>query len=299
MVLGICPLVDFAFKLMLGSPEHTAVTIHFLNAVLDGLPRITQVTILNPILDKESADDKLAVLDILAKDEFGRLLNIEMQTSLPAGLSQRLTYYASSLYCNKLDQGEDYPRLRPAICICVLERALFSQHPQLHLDFRLREANGTLLTDDLQIHLVELPKSRATAHNIEEVSPLERWAFFLRNAEHLTTAAIRELLPEPEFAEAAGVLEMIGRTPEQERQYAARLKFQRDEAARLLYAREEGLAEGEAKGEQLGRLKGQIQLLEQLLGLTQSTLEALAPLSMTELSALVETLQRKLRERSA
>ena len=35
-----------------------------------------------PILNKEYDDDKLSVLDILATDDRGRQLNIEMQTSL-------------------------------------------------------------------------------------------------------------------------------------------------------------------------------------------------------------------------
>ena len=78
---GISPLVDFAFKLMLGSPQHTGVTMHFLNSILTDQPTITQVKILNPFLGKDSVDDKLSVLDILATDEHGRLLNIEMQTS--------------------------------------------------------------------------------------------------------------------------------------------------------------------------------------------------------------------------
>ena len=78
MIIDVCPTVDFAFKLMLGSPEHTGVTVHFLNSVLDSGPRITQATILNPFLGKETADDKLSVLDIKAKDELGRYLNIEM-----------------------------------------------------------------------------------------------------------------------------------------------------------------------------------------------------------------------------
>jgi hypothetical protein len=44
------------------------------------------VQFLNPILDKEFEDHKLSVLDILARDEHQRYLNIEMQTSLPAGM---------------------------------------------------------------------------------------------------------------------------------------------------------------------------------------------------------------------
>jgi hypothetical protein len=43
MAIGISPLVDFAFKLMLGNPEHSGITIHFLNSILVGQPRITQV----------------------------------------------------------------------------------------------------------------------------------------------------------------------------------------------------------------------------------------------------------------
>jgi hypothetical protein len=90
MAIGISPTVDFAFKLLLGSPEHTSVTIHFLNAVLSDQPRITHVEILNPFLGKKTDEDKLSVLDVLARDEHGRMLNIEMQTTTAADLSQRL-----------------------------------------------------------------------------------------------------------------------------------------------------------------------------------------------------------------
>lgn len=48
MAIGISPLVDFAFKLMLGSPQHSRVTMHFLNSILIDQPTITHVEILNP-----------------------------------------------------------------------------------------------------------------------------------------------------------------------------------------------------------------------------------------------------------
>src|SRR5262249_48326599 len=137
MIIGICATVDLAFKLMMGSPEHTAITIHFLNAVLGGKPRIRQVTILNPTVEREAEDDKRIVLDILAEDETGRKFNIEMQTSLPTGMSQRLAYYASSLYAEQLAAGENYRELRAAICICVLEKPMFHSDSRVHLDFRL------------------------------------------------------------------------------------------------------------------------------------------------------------------
>lgn len=71
--------------------------------------------------------------------------------------------------------------------------------------------------------------------------PAERWSYFLQNADKLTPEEIRSLFPDDEFAEAAGVLELISQTPEQLILYNARLKFQRDEVARLRKAQQHQL----------------------------------------------------------
>lgn len=68
MIIGIRPTVDYAFKLLFGSPEYFRVTIHFLNAVLSRLLRISEISIQNPFLGKDGEDDKLSVLDIRAID---------------------------------------------------------------------------------------------------------------------------------------------------------------------------------------------------------------------------------------
>lgn len=303
MAIGISPTVDFAFKLMLGSPEHTGVTIHFLNAILEEQPRITHVQILNPFLEKDSDDDKLSVLDILATDEHGRLLNIEMQTSLPAELAQRLAYYASCLYVGQLTEGWSYADLRPAISICVLTRAIFPHVPGLHLDFRLREKSGLILTDDLQIHLLELSKLRVNAQNVYHASPAERWGYFLRYAEQLTQGEISRLFPDQEIAEAAGVLAMISQSDAQRLLYNARLKFQRDEESRLRGARDEARKEGRQEGRQQGRqegvIVGRILLLQQLLGLRESTVDDFSGIDASQLSTLEEQLQQQLRARTS
>ena len=298
MAIGISPLVDFAFKLILGSPEHSGVTIHFLNSILVDQPRITQVEILNPFLGKESVDDKLSILDILATDEHGRLLNIEMQTSLPAGMSQRLAYYVANLYVGQLCEGNQYSQLRPAISICVLSQAMFAEPPALHLDFRLRESSSArALTDDLQIHLLQLTHLQITAENLYHASSAERWAYFLLHADQLTSTEIQRLFPDEEISEAAGVLEMISKTPEQLMLYNARLKFQRDEEVRLQKARQDGIREGEARGRQEGFLAGRIVLLQELLGIRPSTAEELVGYNDTQLHDLAEQFQHQLRSR--
>ena len=304
MVIGISPLVDFAFKLILGSPEHSGITIHFLNSILVSQPKITQVKILNPLLGKQFDYDKLSVLDILATDEHGRLLNIEMQTSLPAGMAQRLTFYVSSMYAKQLLEGQEYTKLRPAISICVLSQAMFSKPSALHLDFRLREATtDRTLTNDLQIHLLQLNHLQVTAETVYHATPAERWAYFLQNADKLTPAEIRRLFPDQEFSEAAGILEMIAKTPEQLMACNARLKSLLDEAARMEQAALEGEARGEARGVEIGETRGRqigrISPLQELLGQRIWSAEQFATCDAAQLNSLADELQQQLRARSS
>ena len=291
MAIGIDPRVDYAFKLLLGSPERPAITLHFLNAVLAPEISIAEIEFLNPFLSQDYDNDKLSILDIAARDSAGRTYDIEMQTSLPAGLSQRLAYYTASLYIGQISKGEEYTLLRPAISICVLDAIMFGNSSQIHSDFRLRSRGGDLeLTDGLQIHLLELPKYVIPSDNGVISDPIEAWLYFFRRAHEMTTQEIEQRFQSPAFTEAAQVLDMIQRTPEERSQYELRLKAQRDERARLQYAR----AEGEARGEARGKLIGQI---ETLAGLLKETVKPLDGLTIEELASIADDLQSELRDR--
>ena len=331
-VIGICPTVDFAFKATFGSPEHTRVTVHFLNSVLRLPSPITSVTIQNPFLGKDDDEDKLSVLDILAVDQNGRMINIEMQTTLPAGMNRRLLYHGARLYGGQLSEGDGYTALDPAIVICVLGKPMFPEAEELHLDFRLRDDSGRILTDDLQVHLLQLSKLAVTAQNVSNANLMEQWAFFMLNAQTMSMEEVRHLFPDDAFSEAAGVLEMIAKTPDQKLQYDARLKFQMDEAARLEQVRIEaqqeiqlarieglregeakglregeakglregearGLREGEAKGLQKGELLGRIRVFQELLGIDVPSADELFQYDESQLSDLANQLQNELRSR--
>jgi len=103
-----------------------------------------------------------------------------------------------------------------------------------------------------------LPKYVPPTHNEPITDPIHKWAWFLTNAAGSSVEEISSRLDEEEFTEAAGVLDMISKTPQQRAAYEARLKFQRDEEARMMYAVEEG--------KRLGELIGTIRLSQQLLG---------------------------------
>lgn len=296
MALGIDPKVDFAFKLVFGSPDHTRITIHFLNAVLNLPQPITWVEILNPIQGQDRSEDKLVVLDVLAADRDGRRFNVEMQTTLPTDLAKRLTYYNCLNYIRQLSSGEPYYNLRPAISICVLDRVLFASVAEYHLSFHLRcDQQDLIFSEDLEYHTLELPKFEVASHNARSFGPLEKWLYFLKHAEHLDADELAEQLIDAEYREAAGVLEMISKSPEEQQFYEARMKFLHDNEGRLIAARQEGREEGLEKGSLVGR----IQALQELLGDEASSLDELSPRDQAELTSLLTDLQNRLGTRGA
>ena len=173
----------------------------------------------------------------------------------------------------------------------MLDCLLFPKSDVFHRSFRLSCDQGSVvLTDDVQIHTIELPNFRRTAEEISQCSDKEKWLYFLLNAE---------------FLEAAGVLAMVSQTPEERQFYEDRVKFLRDQNAQIQQARfegmeeglEQGLEKGLEKGIERGTLSGKIQLLQQLLGDSESSLSDLNDSSIAELSVQLQDLQNRLRTR--
>ena len=246
---------------------------------------------------------------MLAEDVLGRKFNIEVQIALPAGMAERMVFYTAETYVRRLQQGQNYTDLRPSISICVLSGALIRQPAKLHLDFRLREESLPLtLTDDLQIHFLQLSHLQITAETLYNATPIERWCWFLRHVQELTTEQVSLLLPEQEFTEAARVLDMIAQTPEQLYEYNARVKAQRDEEARIIYAQQQGIEIGEARGIEIGEsrgeargirrglLQGQILLLQQMLKLPTCSDEQFAACDIDHLTQLLTQLQQQFKD---
>ena len=312
MPLGIDPTIDYVFKKIFGDPENSDVLIHLLNSVIEPRSLITAVEIQSPFLEKEFEDDKYSILDLKARDSDGRWFNVEMQTTIPAGLSERLVYYASCLFADQLGEGEQYSRLNPVISICFLTRILFSDVPTEHLRFTLSDRRYNVeLTEHFQVHTVELPKYNLDEATLRAAPDLAKWAFFLKMAPHLDAVRLRKLLAEAPYQKAIGIVEMISRTPEQRRIHDARQKAIRDQAwilegtreAAIQEGRKEGIEAGRQEGIEAGRQegrqegielgiqrgdrRGKIHLLQQLLGEALTSDEVLSRLELAEMDAMI------------
>ena len=235
MNIGIVPLVDYAFKMMLGNQHHPHITIHFLNAVLAEKYRITSIEFIDPSTLQLIPDDKLSVLHLVATEEHGKRLNIEIQIALPAGMPQILGFLAGRGLVNQSPDPLLSPELRPSICICVLASRLFPETQALQLDFQMRHDNQSQpLSDLLQIYVLQLGNLHVTEDTVATATPLERWAWFLRYASQLTSEQIARLLPDTEISNAAQILETIAHDPLQLANYNTRLKAKHNQAAAML-----------------------------------------------------------------
>lgn len=127
---GIDPKVDYAFKKLLGSEDSADLLLSFLNAVLDPREhrRLEHVEILNPFQPQETDLDKFSVLDVKARDESGRLFNIEMQM-----LNSRLFDESDSLLLGQVVRGSTRSRRKL--------RGVVSGNFSLHLRFRVVSTN--------------------------------------------------------------------------------------------------------------------------------------------------------------
>ena len=324
MGLGIDPTNDYVFRLAFGDPANSDLLIHLLNSILELESPIVEVEILNPFVEQEFETDKLAILDIKARDSEGRLLNVEMQKSVTPALRERLVYYAACLCSGQLVEGDAYADLCPTIGICILASLMFPKVAAGHLTFALSNLQyGIPFTDHFQIHTVELPKYNAGVVECPVGASLEKWAWLFQRAEGLDAEQLRSVLPEAPYQKMIGILEMISKTPNQRHIHDSLQRAARDRAWELQSARsaarEEGLAEGQRLGLEMGRelglemgrelglelgreegiAIGQIQLLEQMLNDPPSDEQSFAGLKLPELNERLSKLKERLNRRGA
>ncbi|MCA9135743.1 MAG: Rpn family recombination-promoting nuclease/putative transposase [Planctomycetales bacterium] len=247
------------FKLLFGSLENTDLLIHMLNAVLQPEHPIEEVEILNPYNDKMFEEDKLSIVDVKARDSSGAWYVIEVQTTIPGELRNRLVFYTAELFTRQMNEGTTYGQLRPAISICFLTDPLFKEVEFGHLRFALHDAAHSLtFGDQIQLHLIQLSKYHLDVADLADANAFERWVYFLTESQNREPDELRLLLPDAAFYKATEILEMIAKSPELRLIYDDRAKEAKDRFSEI--------KDAEAKGAERGKLIGRIQTLQEVVG---------------------------------
>lgn len=270
------PRNDFVFKRIFGSEENKDVLLAFLNRTFAeaGEQPLTEIILLNPYTDKDAPLDKQSIFDIWAKTATGKHINIEMQLFNKYDIEKRTLYYWSKRYSGQLQERQTYKELKKCVTINILNYSLL-ESTRYHHVFHLREDyTGIQLTDDLEVHIMELSKLDSASIPME--GGLLNWLLFLKGTDKSNWEVLQ--MNEPTLKKAMTTLEFLSQDREARRRYEERQKFLHDEASALEWAAEKGMAQGIAQGErnkalQIARnllsMEMEIKAIAQASGLTE------------------------------
>jgi len=287
MAHTLSPRNDVVFKLLFADARNRDLLLSLLNAVLQPPRPIVSVDVVNPEIQRDAVDDRGLVLDILAVHGDGTRTDVEMQSYLQPALPGRALYHWARLFRHGIGRGDDYAALRPCRVVFLLAHR---QLPgaRVHSTFRALEVHdGTLLSDVLEVHTVELPKLReAPQTDPADVAVLD-WARFL--AAETDEERRRLATHNPDIDKANEALERLSQDPN------ARVLAQwREDQLRL---RQVELAEVERRGREEGMRTAvvAVEALCEVLGLELSPARraVLGAMTAAELTALLEHVRRE------
>jgi predicted transposase/invertase (TIGR01784 family) len=284
------PKTDFVFQRIFGTEDHRSILLGFLNDMLelDEAHRIQSVSLLPPEQRPQVSELKYSIVDVKCVDVRGTTYVVEMQVLNVEAFEKRVVYNVAKAYTNQLDAGQVYPDLNDVIGISICDFELWprkkgSEVPMLSRWRMQEQKSGTRGLSQLQLVFLELPKYDGTK---QPRSLVEKWAYFFREAESLTT--IPEALLHPpvlEALEAARTARFT--TAEWDAYIRAGMAIQNERGA-LSLAHKEGEEKGLENGLRLG-----IEALCDALGVDLSVARKreLQSLDGAGLTALLATLR--------
>ena len=228
----IDPKIDCVFKALLGAEDNRRLLIHFLNAALGAeLPApLVAVEIINPYNEREFLDDKLSIVDVKARDDQGRLYQVEIQLLVLPDLPARILYGWADLYSAQLKSGQDYGELRPTYAIWLLGESLRAGLPEYVQRLRMRDEQGRGLIDHGGICLLDLSRFAASHHGAAGVATeLERWLKFFNEGERLDANALPDWMQTEEMRQAMSTLQGFSEKEREYHAYQARQNYLRQQ----------------------------------------------------------------------
>ena len=248
---------DWAMKRLLRDKASYVVLEGFLTCLLGRQIKI--VSILESEGNQESGDDKFNRVDILAEDDLGEKLLIEVQNESQYSYFHRMLYGVSKLITEYIKKGEPYENVAKVISINIVYFSLgqgsdyvyvgTTNFYGLHNHDRLQiPANWKNKLEIKEVQDIFPEYYILRVNEFDEVSktPLDQWISFLK------TGMIPAEADAPGLPEAREKMRVDALSPNERHAYYEHLQSDVDTRDILetahLEGREEGLQEGREEG---------------------------------------------------
>lgn len=240
-------LNDLLFKFIFGRKENKAITLSFINAVLglEGARVFVDLRFADREIDPEEETGKGSTLDLLCMTNDETQINIEVQVQKRQDMGQRSLYYWAKLYQSTLGRGENYNNLRRTVTINLLGYEYLPLSGFHHMYGLYDETGKHRLTEDIEIHFLELPK--VTRQDIRKMRTLDKWMAFIGNKlsdEEMEAIAMSEAAIDTAWDR----IEAFMRDAGQRRKYEQREKFEHDYVSDMEGSWKRGVSQGRQLG---------------------------------------------------
>lgn len=244
---------DIVFQRVFGKIGNEHITKAFLEKVL-GI-KIDNLTLdTNKRLIGERVDEKIGRVDVKAVLSNGTKVIIEMQVLRYKHMAKRMLYYWAQTYVGDLKRGEEYKKLEKTIAILISEEELEETNgiKRYHSKWEIRETESRekKLTEDLEIHIIELSKFKEG----KKKRPEDNWIKAIKAKEVGDMEKVSKI--DEEIEKVREELIKITADANLRDVYYQREKDLRDKLSLMVDWKEEGYEKGMEKGIKEGRKKG-------------------------------------------
>ena len=275
---------DYVFKRIFGKKGNEDITTSFIEAVTG--VRYDEINLEDtPILERDLFENKIGILDVKVIANKENDIDLEMQVVKSEYIADRILWYWSKMYSSSIERAKSYNNTKRAICILIadfnLENLKLIQ--DYHTKWNIREEKYTniILTEKLEIHIIELEK----LENIKTLNDTEKkllnWCKFIKNPVEVEDSIMSE---NEEIKKAKEELDKISQDAKERRLAELREKALMDEIAIRDSGFKEGIEQGLKEGSQqekisiaknLLKLKVDINSISQATGLSVEEIEKL------------------------
>ena len=272
---------DYVFKRIFGQKGNEDITRGFLRAV-------TKVEYNNidledtPILERDLIENKMGILDVKVVASKENNIDIEMQVTKSEYIAERILWYWSKLYAGSIEKGEGYNSTKKAICILIADFKLekLKEIEKYHTKWNIREEEykNIILTDRLELHIIELEKLERRNNKSKEEEELLNWCKFIKFPEKVEESII---MKNEEIKKAKEQLDKISQDKKERRLAELREKAIKDEMAIRDSGYNEGRKEGLEEGLKEGIKKTAKNMLE--MKIDKETISKVTGLTMDEI----------------
>ena len=184
------PTNDYIFHRLFGYVGNEKITAGLIGSIINQEIKTIKINE-NPITEKDLKEDKVGVLDLKVRLNDEIVCNVEMQLVQQYDIDKRIMFYWGKMYTSEIKEKQKYEVLPKTIVILIANFELnnLKEIPKFHTKWQIREKEyrKIILTNTLEVHIIELPKllKQLEKNEGDKKEKVALWSMFLLNPENV------------------------------------------------------------------------------------------------------------------